>query len=392
MSPTLCAFAQLFQLLRGDFPFDSDSMFFHAHRPLSSPLLYRGLSASPGSICQRLDQLFSLSVLSSFRLFLAALPSIMHQQRPEQPPVFPQRVPLPLAVGLSTHIPLPRFFFFETRLWKALVIGQESSVLRLHQIPGNNLTTARKCAMLARARERPIHPAAHGRPVCRPHADRKILEGFAASAHSGEIHSYGQHATGGSEVNLGPLGGNLDDPHQSPEARRAPLNALVDPFTGFPQLHRKDGFEDTARPGRKNEQAWHRMAAFMLLAGRTNSEIAAAAGVVPETVSSLRANRWFQELLATLANVDGEEVVGVIRAEALASVEKLVSLRDDPEVTARVQLAAATTLLEHAAGKPTQRVLSVSASTTFGSESDELAAIRSELQALRNQNPQALQT
>lgn len=123
----------------------------------------------------------------------------------------------------------------------------------------------------------------------------------------------------------------------------------------------------------------------MLLAGRTNSEIGLAAGVSPQSVSQLRANRWFQELLATLANHEGEPVLGLIRAESLASVEKLVSLRDFAD-SERVQLAAATTLLEHAQGKPTQRVLSVSATTTFSDEKSELENIQAELRAIRNQN------
>lgn len=185
-------------------------------------------------------------------------------------------------------------------------------------------------------------------------------------------------------MNLGPQGGNLENPIQQPEARRAPFNAAIDPNSGLPQLHRQNGFTDTAVFGRQNEKPWHRMAAFMLLAGRTNSEIALAAGVDPTTVSQVRANRWFQELLATLANHEGEEITAVLRAEGLASVEKLVYLRDSAD-SERVQLAAASTLLDHAAGKPTQRILSVSASTTFKDEREELDAIQAELRAIRNQ-------
>lgn len=184
---------------------------------------------------------------------------------------------------------------------------------------------------------------------------------------------------------VGPQGGNLENPAQQPEARRSHLNAGIDPQSNLPQLHRQDGFVDTAAPGRQNEQPWHRMAAFMLLAHRTNSEIAIAAGVAPQTISQLRANRWFQELLARLANYEGEEITAVVKAEGLASVEKLVFLRDYSE-SERVQLAAATTLLEHAAGKPTQRVLSVSATTTFSDEKTELENIQAELRAIRNQN------
>lgn len=131
------------------------------------------------------------------------------------------------------------------------------------------------------------------------------------------------------------------------------------------------------------------MAAYMILAGRTNSEIALAAGVVPQTVCILKAQRWFQELLATLANVQGQEVMAVVQGEALASVQKLVELRDGEDVSQRIQLTAALALLEHATGKPTQKIVSISSTTTFSSEKEELENIQAELQALRNQNPQA---
>jgi hypothetical protein len=44
------------------------------------------------------------------------------------------------------------------------------------------------------------------------------------------------------------------------------------------------------------------MAAYMLNAGRTNSEIAIAAGVKAGEVGVLRQQRWFQELCATIAD------------------------------------------------------------------------------------------
>lgn len=227
---------------------------------------------------------------------------------------------------------------------------------------------------------------AHTHGVFRPAADGCArLCGSCPSGLARVVLRCGQNLKGGRAVNLGPLGGNLDNPLQQPEARRAHLNAAIDPNTGLPELHRKDGFRDVASAGRKNEQPWHRLAAYMLLAGRTNSEIAAAANVTPVTVSQLRCNRWFQELLATLSNHEGEDIKATIRAEAMASVQKLVELRDFSE-NERVQLTAATTLLEHAEGKPTQKVLSVSATTTFSSEKDELEAIQSELRAIQQTN------
>lgn len=180
-------------------------------------------------------------------------------------------------------------------------------------------------------------------------------------------------------LGVGARGGNTNNPNLAPEYRRKQLNIDILP-TGGIGLHRFEK-DDSATVGRKNEQPWHRMAAYMLNAGRTNSEIAMAAGVCPETVSQLRANKWFQELCAVIANTEGEEIVGAIKAEALASVNKLVSLRDGSE-NDQVQLAAARTILEHAQGKPIARIVSASSHTTYASPEDEYNALQQELAAL----------
>ena len=175
----------------------------------------------------------------------------------------------------------------------------------------------------------------------------------------------------------GPRGGNLENPNQCPERRRSE-------FKGSEvKLHRFER-DDTASAGLKNEKAWHRMAAYMLLAGRTNSEIALGAGVTPGEVSILRAQRWFQELLAVLSNEEGGEVLGVIKGEALRSVETIVDIRDDPYVKPPTRLAAATTLLEHASGKPVQKVVTARSHNFNLSPHDEMEQLQKELEAIRN--------
>lgn len=151
---------------------------------------------------------------------------------------------------------------------------------------------------------------------------------------------------------VGPNGGDTNNPAYNPEARRAHFNSP----NGLNSLHRFER-EDVARQGFQKEQPWHRMAAFMLNAGRTNSEIALAASKDVNTVSQLRSQRWFQELCATIANNVGEELVGLIQSEAQESIETIVALRDGSE-SDRIRLTAAITLLEHAHGKPTQKVVS----------------------------------
>lgn len=179
----------------------------------------------------------------------------------------------------------------------------------------------------------------------------------------------------------GPRGGNLDDPQFHPERRNSALNAQPNE-TGLPGLHR---FEDATVPGLKNEQPWHRMAAFMLLVGRTNSEIGMAAGKTPAEVSFLRAQRWFQELLATLANEAGQDLQAAITTHAHDAINRLAEFAqgDIKELGARNVLSACLAIVDHAKGKPTQTILSSVTHNTM-QPAEEMADIHQQLAALRS--------
>lgn len=176
---------------------------------------------------------------------------------------------------------------------------------------------------------------------------------------------------------VGPKGGNLDNPDQRPDRRKASFNGSISHG-----LHRFVSNEDKAYEGLKNEQPWHRMAAYMLNAGRTNSEIAMAARVGVGEVSILRQQRWFQELCATIANNDGEEVLGALKAEALNSINVLASLRDAAE-SETVQATCARVLLEHANGKPLQRIVTDNTNRRAGSPKEEYEQLTKELEDLQ---------
>lgn len=179
-------------------------------------------------------------------------------------------------------------------------------------------------------------------------------------------------------VILGPMGGNVMQAHLHPERRRAGLD---DSATG---LHRFDSNHDSATPGIKNEQPWHLMAAYMVNAGRTNSEIAMAAEVSVNYVSHVRAQKWFQQRCAQIANDFGEEVVGAIKGYALAAVEKIADLMNGAE-SERVQLSASQIILEQVQGKPTQKVISHSTHSSLDPV-EEVDQIRRELAAIQSQS------
>jgi hypothetical protein len=178
---------------------------------------------------------------------------------------------------------------------------------------------------------------------------------------------------------VGPKGGNLNNPDQHPQWRTESFNGSIEHG-----LHRFSKDTDSATGGVKNEQPWHRMAAYMLNAGRTNSEIAMAAGVRPDEVSLLKQQRWFQELCATIANTDGEDLLGLLRSEAAESITTLVKLRDFAD-SESIQLSAARTLLEQAHGKPIQKIISDVTTRRPKDPKEEMNQLTEELAALRDE-------
>jgi len=178
----------------------------------------------------------------------------------------------------------------------------------------------------------------------------------------------------------GPNGGNLLGGYHR-ERKIASLSAEIDP-SGELGLHRFEKDDEIAAVGIKNEQPWHRMAAYLLVAGTSLEDVANAANVTKSQIQILKAQVWFQELLVTIANQQGRSVLGIIQGEAMSSVQKLVQLRDSAE-SERVQLAAAQVLLEQAHGKPVQKNLNISQSIRNLSPEEEMSEIEQELAALR---------
>lgn len=184
---------------------------------------------------------------------------------------------------------------------------------------------------------------------------------------------------------LGPNGGNLDHPQHRAEFRRAELNAPIDPETGLPGLHRFEK-HDTACVGIKDALPWHQMAAHMVIAERTNSEIAMAAGVGVAHVQTLRAQRWFQILLGTIANHEGQEYLSAIATHAHDAINRIAEIAqgDFKELGVRNVLAANQLILEHTKGKPLQSVVSNVSHSSNLSPAEQMEDIKQQLAALRS--------
>lgn len=136
-------------------------------------------------------------------------------------------------------------------------------------------------------------------------------------------------------------------------------------------------------PGVVDEKPWHTMAAYMLIAGRTNSEIAMAAGVGEQMVSTIRSQTWFQQRLASIANNDGEEILAAMKSHALAAVERVAHIAEHGE-SERNRLSANVILIEQAVGKAVQKNLNLNANAMSGlSPQEEYQRTQEELKALR---------
>lgn len=190
-------------------------------------------------------------------------------------------------------------------------------------------------------------------------------------------------ARGVSPDGLGPRGGDLNHV-QNPQARDAHHNGVVqeDGTIGMHSTQRHImAKRRTATNGIMLERPWHRLAAIAMLAGVPDGQIAQSQGVALGYIACLKGQLWFQELLAKLVAEQGAGVLGLIKREAAASVEKIVELRDNAE-SETVQLKAATTILEHAEGKPTVKIEAEVSNTSFESAADELSSVLQELATL----------
>jgi hypothetical protein len=111
-----------------------------------------------------------------------------------------------------------------------------------------------------------------------------------------------------------------------------------------------------------------------------------AAGREPSAVACLRTQRWFQELLAVLANEHGQDLQAAITSHAHDAINRIAEIANGDIETYGVRniLAASQLLLEQAKGKATQTVVSTVSHTTHASPSEEMESIQQQLAALRS--------
>jgi hypothetical protein len=110
----------------------------------------------------------------------------------------------------------------------------------------------------------------------------------------------------------------------------------------------------------EHEQPWHRAAAFAFALGASMKDVAEKLGRSQPAVQNLIRQPWFQKRVSALMEEYGaKDIIELFRAEQINSLCTLVSLRDDPEVSANNRIVCARDILDRALGKPTVRVESI---------------------------------
>lgn len=105
------------------------------------------------------------------------------------------------------------------------------------------------------------------------------------------------------------------------------------------------------------EKPEHRVVCYLKAQGLNHKEIAERTGYTTVAIAYICAQKWAQELIAEeLTQAGRSRVEYILSEQAVPSLEKLITLRDDPEVNKEVQRKAANDLLDRIFGKPNQPI------------------------------------
>lgn len=105
----------------------------------------------------------------------------------------------------------------------------------------------------------------------------------------------------------------------------------------------------------KREQLHHRMFAIMKAQGFSITEIAEQTGYSPATIHITLAQPWVQEMVLEELNRAGRKKIDeLLDAQVIPSLQKIISIRDNPDAPIREQRCAANDILDRVFGKPNQ--------------------------------------
>lgn len=149
-----------------------------------------------------------------------------------------------------------------------------------------------------------------------------------------------------------------DSPAPNPQLFK---NSMLEELFAGAEKH-DDAFFNGRDPNLQiqHEKPEHRYLLWMKAQGCCNREIAQQSGYSEAWLSQLFRQPWAQETLVKMLKESGKPVLdqtlSLIQAEAVNSVQTLVSLRDNPDSPAAVRRACSVDIIEQFLGKPKQKV------------------------------------
>lgn len=127
---------------------------------------------------------------------------------------------------------------------------------------------------------------------------------------------------------------------------------------------------------RTREEPWHRQAARLLVQGVRKGEVAKLFGDRGgQNISALLRSSFFRKLIEEESKNLGTDLTKCFSAEALASVDTIVQIRDNEKASTATRLAAAVHLLDRVLGKATQKV-ELSKTEMQGSPEEQIENLR----------------
>lgn len=113
---------------------------------------------------------------------------------------------------------------------------------------------------------------------------------------------------------------------------------------------------DRVYDGRSKEQHWHRVAANLFAMGKSDIEVADFLELSPATVSGVKRNPAFIELLNDAIQSSSADVMAQVKSGAVKAVTALHNLLDDPKTSPTLKAKISFEFLNHHIGKPTQKI------------------------------------
>lgn len=142
----------------------------------------------------------------------------------------------------------------------------------------------------------------------------------------------------------------------------------------------------------QQEQAWHRSAIHMLLAGHTAKDVALTLGKSPQAVTFLKSQPWFSRVCGEIAAQRAEELgigkdaMQIMLEASSAAALNIISIAASPKASDQTRLKASELILDRAFGKASQPITDARPKPTTDPQA-EIERLRKSIEKLSEKLP-----